>query len=802
MQDLIAAQAALEEEALNLGIDRYRKERLKDECSTRPGKRLLIESLKPLAAAVTEWVEGVTSGKPTPHANLGYFLAELDPLVVAYLTARRCIQGMVKHESLQSVAFGIAAMLEDAVNFDRLKEENPRAYRLLQRKIAHTSNARYRHVVMRKQQKYAGIRTAKWETGHRLSLGVLLIDLMQTSVIVNGAPLFVKTLQSQGRAFDSRWQLLPTQTAAHWLEESHARCEVLEPMHLPMVLQPRPWTKPKNGGYINPKLQYPLVKTKGRWAYLEELQHYEMPKVYAAVNALQDTEWRINKRLRDVMREAWEANAQVGDLPPRDPLPLPPDAPADATETEIAARKAEKGAIHGENARLMSKRLSLAAKLWLADKFSEYDRLYFPHALDWRGRAYPVASYMHPQADDTGKALLEFAEGVPLGDNGAFWLAVHGANCYGIDKVGFDERAAWVTEHSEDIIASALDPLSERGSFWTQTEESPWRFLAFCFEWAAYVIGGQSPEYVSHLPVAFDGSCNGLQNYSMMLRDEVGGAATNLVPSEKPADIYSQVAQYLEELCVRDAETVPEAKWWIGKVTRKIAKQPTMTMPYGAGQFGYRQQIIAALGDAGVPGSEAWAPAGYLASVMKEALGGVVVKAAIAMDWLQEASRIASEDGLPIRWETPVGLPVVQDYRETIGERIKTEITGRRIDLTVTREGDKLDKRKQAQGIAPNFVHSLDASHMMETVCLGLGQGIKAFAMVHDSYGTHAGHADALNVILREAFVSLYREDVLAKFRETLVSQLPPKLAAKIPPLPQYGTLDPEAVLASEYFFA
>jgi DNA-directed RNA polymerase len=32
-----------------------------------------------------------------------------------------------------------------------------------------------------------------------------------------------------------------------------------------------------------------------------------------------------------------------------------------------------------------------------------------------------------------------------------------------------------------------------------------------------------------------------------------------------------------------------------GKVTRKIAKQPTMTMPYGAGQFGYRQQIMDAL---------------------------------------------------------------------------------------------------------------------------------------------------------------------------------------------------------------
>ncbi len=145
---------------------------------------------------------------------------------------------------------------------------------------------------------------------------------------------------------------------------------------------------------------------------------------------------------------------------------------------------------------------------------------------------------------------------------------------------------------------------------------------------------------------------------------------------------------------------------------------------------------------------------------------------------------------------------MVQDYREWIGERLDTEITGQRVQLMITREGDKLDKRRQAQGIAPNFVHSLDASHMMATVCLGLEAGIEAFAMVHDSYGAHAGNADKLNVLLRRAFVEQYTPDVLGRFRDELVAQLPEKLARKVPPLPAYGTLDVEAVLTSEYFFA
>lgn len=44
--------------------------------------------------------------------------------------------------------------------------------------------------------------------------------------------------------------------------------------------------------------------------------------------------------------------------------------------------------------------------------------------------------------------------------------------------------------------------------------------------------------YVSHLPVHMDGSCNGLQHYAALGRDEAGGKAVNLLPSDKPQDVY------------------------------------------------------------------------------------------------------------------------------------------------------------------------------------------------------------------------------------------------------------------------
>src|SRR5690606_34581180 len=138
----------------------------------------------------------------------------------------------------------------------------------------------------------------------------------------------------------------------------------------------------------------------------------------------------------------------------------------------------------------------------VAKKFVEYDAIYFPHNLDFRGRAYPLPPLLSPQGDDQAKSLLTFSRGEPLGDDGAFWLAVHLANTFGVDKVSFEDRVAWVEEHEEQILDSALSPLDGQ-RFWTDAD-SPWCALAACFEWLGYKYHGK--DYVSHLPIALDGS--------------------------------------------------------------------------------------------------------------------------------------------------------------------------------------------------------------------------------------------------------------------------------------------------------
>lgn len=75
---------------------------------------------------------------------------------------------------------------------------------------------------------------------------------------------------------------------------------------------------------------------------------------------------------------------------------------------------------------------------------------------------------------------------------------------------------------------------------------------------------------------------------------------------------------------------------------------------------------------------------------------------------------------------------------------------------------------KQSTAFPPNFVHSLDATHMMLTANACNQHGI-AFAGVHDSFWTHAADVPTCRTALREQFVRLYQQPLLRTLHADLV---------------------------------
>lgn len=793
-------QIALEEESLTLGVDRYQKERKRqDEADSGPGRRLINDSITPLSAAIDTFVSEARNGKPGKKHTAVRWAEKFPSVELAYITVRHCLNAISNRDTrVQTVAEAIATSIEDSINYSRFREVSPGLHKHIQGVLKKSTSQRHSRNVMEAAVRRTELDQFAFPGHDGVHFGMKMVELFIEST--GFAVLFNDS--SHGKARE-RLLLRGTQVVMDWLDKAHDAAAHFAPIRMPMLVPPLPWVSSKGGGYLTDAGGLvPLVRTRNK-SYLRELGNVDMPLVYQSINAIQATGWKINTNVLCVMRDAWDAGGGIAGLPSRDLIELPglPALDMDAFKieqpAEFKAWKRKRADIYEENARSTSQRVSAAQKIALAARFAPEAAIYFPHSLDFRGRVYPVPGTLNPQGDDQAKALLTFAAGKPLGSSGARWLAIHVANLFGVDKVPFAERIQWVMDNEDRILDSALDPLDGQ-RFWTEAD-SPWSALAACFEWAGYKM--QGTEFVSHLPIALDGSCNGLQNFSAMLRDPVGGVATNLIPQERPADIYMKVLHVAAVRIKKEAEGgCPLATRWDGMLTRDMVKRPVMTLPYGVTKAGMRGQIMEKMGTARDKGIQEEAT--YLAGVLWDAIGEVVIAARVAMDWLKVAAKVAAKGDMPVSWTTPAGFPVLQEYREALGTQVSAYVSGKHMRITASVEGTKLDSRRQALGISPNFIHSCDASHLMLTVCTALENGIADFAMIHDSFGTHAADTDILAASLRAAFCEQYTREVLADFRNELAAQLPAEVAVELPELPPCGDLDLSLVESSLYFFA
>lgn len=827
-------QIALEQEMTSAGIARYeaaveKARTTSQESGTPSGTRLLMAAVDPLDKAIKALLAETAEGRPGRFANtFSTYLKGVDSRVAAYITARVILDRVTQPIMLQGCAIAVANSIEDEVRFTAFAEADAEKYDLTERHLEGSHHLRHRKRVIVFQMNRAGVAWKEWSETKKVQLGTRLIELF-----VQSTGLVEVVQQERGR-----YRVVATPATLKWLEEANARHGMLCPIYSPCIVPPKDWTSPLSGGYHTRAVRrVTLVKTRSK-GYVDELFNSDLSLVYSAVNALQRTAWRINAPVLAVARQMWDEGLGLGKvLPTRDGADVPAkpawlqahdrteklDDLTDEQKAEFKEWKADAAEAHQIHARSVSRRLQAARIITIGERFVDEEELYFPHTLDFRGRVYAVPPFLNPQGNDLAKGLLTFAVGKPIGDTtGPGWLAIHGANTYGYDKASLEDRVSWTEERSVAICAVARDPLGET---WWQDADSPWCFLAFCFEWAGYVAGAAS--YVSSLPVALDGSCNGIQHFSAMLRDPVGGSAVNLVPAAMPSDIYQTVSDNVTaKLCLLSStggEVGDYARAWQAfGIDRKITKRSVMVVPYGGTYMStkdYVEEAVKERGTAALPwhivtkglSTEAKLErkrafnkaVHFLAKLVWAAIGEVVVGARVVMGWLQACTRLAVKTGLPINWPTPAGLWVQQAYKTTKLQQVEVKVFGQTVKLKIAADGEGLDERRQVAGVPPNFVHSLDAAALVGCVNYACDNGIDSFCMIHDSYATRAADTEMLGACLRHAFVDLYKtHDVLDEFRTSIIAMLPPEAAEKVPPVPAKGSLDIDAVLRSDFFFA
>ncbi|TBR26630.1 MAG: hypothetical protein EPO10_22240, partial [Reyranella sp.] len=714
------------------------------------------------------------------------------------------LAGITKRRTFQRCAIIIGRMVEDELMWRAFEGQKPEEAKITERKLSSSGSYRHRKRVAGVMAGRAGVDRVEMTETERLNVGSKLLEIaIETtgivelhSVVMGSASLAdasstVPHSSSRRTSRDRMYYIMPKPETLDWIERFTGWYAAVSPEWWPTVIPPKPWTGPSSGGYYT-RIPRPITLVKNaRKAYVTELENVDMPDVYTAVNAVQETAYKVDEWVLDVIEKVWANNLHIAKVVKREPDDLPPK-PADIDTNEEARKEWRKAAamVYAGNVKLLSKRVQLDQGLKMARRFASEPAIYFPHQYDFRGRLYaiPLLSYQGP---DWMKGLLRFAEGKPINDvEAAGFLMIQGANLWGEDKGSLDDRMAWVEAHEEQIKRAGTDPLAD---YWWADADKPWQFLQWCREWAQFIEHGYG--FVSSFICSADGTCNGLQHFSAMLRDDVGGCAVNLCPSDKPNDIYAKVAEVvtakLRLIASRSGgvtKDVPPrsaqewAKVWLEfGVNRKTTKRSVMVLPYGGTQYSTREFIEDAIRDRLADGDPnpfacrvkdangAWndsngmfAASLFLAPLVWESIGEVVIAARTAMGWLKKAASLVAQEGLPVTWQTPDGFPVQQAYYDTAQRRVKLGLAGTEVKLMIREELPTISKRRQEQGVSPNFVHSCDGTALRQYVVLGKENGINSFALVHDSFGSLAADYSMMQACLREAFVDLYQNhDVL-----------------------------------------
>jgi DNA-directed RNA polymerase len=824
-----ARQADLEASMIERGAQRYadNNERALYAGDIARNQNKLFSSAfqKAVVAFATAAAEVAAKGRGRPAAHAAV-LAMVDHELLTAITLRTLFNGAAIDRTVTDMAhtigFEVEAEMASLKLAEQAKAEKDKGAKAELQKLVG------RKVTSARSGEKKGVDLLEAAGEERTPDEFIKVGLNLINIALPAMDMFHTV---EGDEFTGGTTLKFTEAAQTEMDNMTEIQQFMHPVYQPMVTRPNPWTALDTGAYNDQRVAktVPLVSTPNKKVrkLIDEAAKANAPFV-RALNAVQDVPLMLNAKVLEVLEHCFVSGIAVGKVPGK-PLEIAKD---EEPKKAVKMRK--------DNAAIRAKRNAIRSAIAEAKQYVGAP-LWQPHTDDWRGRVYARPGLNHQRAD-FAKGLYELARGEVLNEDGVYWLKWHVATTgafkvdgLAMDKASHDRRVQWTDENLSTVRAIAEDPLAAL-PLW-QGADSPFCYLAACLALDGYM---KDPEgYVCHIPVAVDGSCSGLQHFSALLRDPEGGSYVNLLPSELPQDVYRKASTIVLPLVQADL-TDPEKSQWAQKwidygIDRKVCKRAVMTFVYGSKQKGFADQLVEDIIDVEGKGREIfgteWAEqvpaAHYLAAHIMAAVKETVKAAADAMEWLQKVAGILARHNIPMRWVTPLGLPVENAYYKPNVKRLKMTLWSRDVNVPVRYDPQivmgytkELLEHKCRNSCAPNFVHSLDGAHLGLSVLKCVDNGINDFLLIHDSFAALPNQMPKFNRMIREAFVEMYEdneplEGVLTNAVDDMMelvstcedAAVMTKLQKSMKDLgklglPAKGTLDLQLIKQSPYAFA
>jgi hypothetical protein len=753
--------------AAELLLERMNKaEERQYSSSTIYGRKIINEALPVAAEHIAARFKDITNGRSgKDYARVRACLEKLEPDVIALIALKVTIDRLGRTDEkklkLSELVNAAGHALQTEARLSEFRKQNRRLFNYIQGNFHAGTGTRQKDTVTSLFFRKRGYVFNEWpkRTIHAAGLWAIKMLIESTGLI---------RIESERTSAKKTTNLVkPTDTFLDMRDALIAGAERLAFSCWPMVCKPKRWdgATGQRGGYLTEEFNAGLNRRVS-------VPTADAP--IAAINALQDTAWKINHPVLRCAQELAVTYTSVGSFRCEEATQIYNWLTPESSTDEISRYKLEARKTHDRNATLYQKNYKTKEALKVATLFAREERIFFPFFFDFRGRIYCQTTALTTQGTDFDKSLLLFADEGPVDE---YWLAFQVATTFGLDKLPFNERVDWTRSKADLISLVASDPAGAL-HLWGDASE-PWCFLAACIEYFECCIA--KTRDTSGLPVGIDATCSGLQHLSALTLDAAAGAQVNLTPAPLPGDAYRTVAETA-------LPNVPEV--FRPHMDRKLTKRTVMTLPYGLTQQGARDHLKEALEERGVSYcSEEFNQ--LVEAVYCNAIPECFPGAVRAMEWLQDTAMETLNHKDTICWTTPSGFRVVQDKRIPGVHVIKTQILGiGRIKLNLA-DGTHLDidTKSHRDGIAPNYIHSLDAS----LIHLTLEDWSRPISTIHDCVLSRSCDMDDLSSLIRARFVGMYKTNPLQQHAEEQQADLPDGLIV--------GDLDLEQVLESEFFF-
>ena len=259
-KEKLRRQLELEEESISLGVKRYREQIATTPISEMaPGLALMYRAIEPLSKAIDDFVNTPKRGGARMHQARD-FLKNIDPYEVAYITAKELMNHIATPRQIQIASRNLFDTLATHIEYQKMLKEHPNYLDVVERRLNKSnSGAQHRRSTLMYAKRHGlGIEDTSWEDIDKVHVGVKFIDLF-----IEHTGL-VERFQTE----TSQWILQGTAEALEWINSQNARCELLSPVFLPMIVKPVPWETVYGGGYLGnyDTMRIKMVKTRNKGA--------------------------------------------------------------------------------------------------------------------------------------------------------------------------------------------------------------------------------------------------------------------------------------------------------------------------------------------------------------------------------------------------------------------------------------------------------------------------------------------------------------------------------------------------------